>query len=92
MYLYNFLLKEHKFYDRFLINIIILNIISSYKGWRQLKGLPSNGQRTWSNGWSSFKKKNIIKNLRLQWAEKYYGTLPKSDILMAFSAEQTNKL
>ena len=42
------------------INISIMFFNKSYKGFRHLFNLPCNGQRTWSNGKTLNKKKNVL--------------------------------
>ena len=74
------------------LNVIILNFISSYKGYRHLRGLPVNGQRTWSNAWSSYRSNHILRNFKLEVAKKYYGNISYADMKIAFLAEQTNIL
>lgn len=46
--------------DKQLININILFLIRSYKGWRHLFNLPAHGQRTWSNGKTVSRIKSIF--------------------------------
>jgi len=73
-------------------NVILLNSINSYKGYRHLKGLPVNGQRTWSNGWSSYRNNHTLRSFKIELAKKYYGNIAYADIKIAFLAEQTNLL
>ena len=42
-------------------NILRLYFIKSYRGRCHLLGKPVNGQRTWSNGWTSFYKNIYLK-------------------------------
>ena len=43
------------------LNIIRLYLIKSYKGKCHALGKPVNGQRTWSNAWSSYKINKILR-------------------------------
>ena len=52
---------NNTFFDLKRINIIRLYLIKSYKGRCHALGKPVHGQRTWSNGWSSFKNNLILK-------------------------------
>lgn len=76
----------------FKTNIITLHLINSYKGYRHLRGLPVNGQRTWSNGWSSFRSNYTLRFFKLDLSKKFYGNVSYADIKVAFLAEQTNLL
>lgn len=76
----------------FKINVVILHLLKTYKGYRHLQGLPANGQRTWSNSWSSFRSNNTLRNFKLEMAKKFYGNISFTDIKIAFLAEQTNLL
>merc|ERR1712157_259082 len=44
------------------LNIIRKYLIRSYQGYCHSIGKPVRGQRTWSNGWNSFKCNNILRN------------------------------
>ena len=44
------------------INILRKYLIKSYKGYCHFIGKPVRGQRTWSNGWSSFKSNNVLRD------------------------------
>lgn len=70
--------------------VITSYLISSYKGYRHLRGLPVNGQRTWTNGWSSYRTNYTLRNFKLESARKFYGNISYADIKTAFLAEQTN--
>lgn len=74
------------------LNILILNFINSYKGYRHLKGLPVNGQRTWSNAWSTYRNNHVLRSFKIELAKKFYGNISYADIKVAFLAEQTNLL
>ena len=44
------------------LNIIRKFLIKSYSGYCHAIGKPVRGQRTWSNGWNSFKCNNTLRN------------------------------
>lgn len=71
-------------------NIYILDMISSYRGWRHSRGLPVRGQRTWTNAWSSYRSNWVMRNFKILLAKKNYGSLPIKDVKVAFLAEYVN--
>jgi ribosomal protein S13 len=44
------------------LNILRKYLVKSYKGYCHVIGKPVRGQRTWSNGWNSFKCNNFLRN------------------------------
>lgn len=48
------------------LNIVRLYLIKSYKGYCHALGKPVNGQRTWSNSWSSFNNNYILRRFLLK--------------------------
>lgn len=75
---------------RLTFNIYMLDVISSYRGWRHYRGLPVRGQRTWSNAWSSYKSNWIMRNFKLLAARNSYGGVPVKDVKVASIAEHVN--
>lgn len=75
---------------RFLLNLIVLDAITSYRGWRHYKGLPVRGQRTWSNSSTSYRSNAVLRNYKIKMARSFYGNLPTNEISLALSAEQVN--
>lgn len=74
------------------VNILYLDIISVYRGWRHAHGLPTRGQRTWSNA-NTVKRSNLIlRELKLKLAKNYYGNVSLNEINMAYLAESINSL
>ncbi len=49
-------------FDLKRLNILRLYLIQSYKGKCHALGKPVNGQRTWSNAWSSYKNNKDLRN------------------------------
>lgn len=70
--------------------IFFLDLSYSYKGWRHLNGLPCNGQRTWSNAWSSYKSNLWLKSYKFQLAKNYYGKLGGPEHKVAALSEYIN--
>ena len=71
-------------------NIYVLDMITSYRGWRHYRGLPVRGQRTWSNAWSTYKSNWVMRNFKLLLAKKNYGNIPVKDVKVASLAEYVN--
>lgn len=79
-------------YRRFCLNIYMLDLTTSYKGWRHYKGLPVHGQRTWSNAWTAYRANNILRNFKLKNSRKYYMNVPVKEGNVAYLAEYVNYL
>ena len=75
---------------RFLLNLVLLDILTCYRGWRHYKGLPVRGQRTWTNCSTSYRSNTILRNYKIKIAKNFYGNLPTNEISLALSAEQIN--
>ena len=73
-------------------NILYLDFINSYRGYRHLKRLPVRGQRTWTNAWTAFRCNNIISNWKIEIAKKYYGNYSINILNMLFMSEYINYL
>ncbi len=89
---YDMIPYKSSIYRRKSLNIFMLDIITTYRGWRHFRGLPVRGQRTWSNAWSSFKSNWILRNFKLNNAKKFYGNVPMREVKVAHIAEQVNVL
>lgn len=74
------------------LNIYLLDLIHSYRGWRHLKGLPVNGQRTWSNAWTSYKTNTALRELKLIISKRIYGQGFENSLSILFLAEAYNNL
>ena len=101
--IYSVLLKTyHKFilygnltYDlkkRLIINLLFKDMIHHYKIWRQIKGYPVNGQRTWSNGKTATKNNNLLKNFRVKQIILAFGKKRKNKANQLVLGEYINKL
>jgi len=82
--------KRSSYSSKHLINAFILDLITTYKGWRHTRGLPVRGQRTWSNGWNASRLNTIFKDLRIKKGRKMYGNLSSSETYTAQLAEHIN--
>ena len=56
------------------LNIIRLYLTRTYRGWCHALGKPVRGQRTWSNGWSSYKYNKILRKFILETTRKMAST------------------
>jgi ribosomal protein S13 len=88
------LLQPEKSYimNRYRISIYFSDLIQSFKGWRHLVGLPTNGQRTWSNGWTAYKSNLFLREHKSKISKFYYGRNYKADTKISLMAEHRNWL
>lgn len=77
---------------KFLLNIYFLDLLSTYKGWRHLKGLPVRGQRTWTNSITSFNSNIVLKNYKISLLKKVMNTNNMININNYLLLEYTNLL
>jgi len=89
-FLLNIVPKRSSYSSKHLINAYILDLITTYRGWRHTRGLPVRGQRTWSNGWNASRLNTIFKDLRVKKGRKMYGNLSVSETYTAQLAEHIN--
>lgn len=90
-YFFNNIIPEAgSFKNRYFIHIYSQSFMNCYKSWRQLKGLPSNGQRSWSNGWTPTRNNNLLRNFKFRIAKKFLKEIPTQDHSIAYSAELEN--
>lgn len=87
---YNLVPKESSLFNKKTLNIVVLDSISSYRGWCHFRGLPTRGQRTWTNAWSAYKSNGVLRNFKLKVFKKYYGNVPEKEATVAYIAEQLN--
>lgn len=88
--IYTIIPRNHYFRRRLIANLFVLDLINSYRGWRHFKGLPTRGQRTWSNASTAPKCNTLLRNFRVQLAHRCYGNLPLNEVAVAVAAEQIN--
>ena len=77
---------------KYIINIFMLDIINSYRGFRHSVGLPVRGQRTWSNGWSAYRSNLSLRQFKISFSKRMYSSINLSDLNIAYLAEQINNL
>ena len=82
--------KNGCFKDKHLDNIIFLYNIRCYRGWRHIFGLPTKGQRTWSNGNISSSNFNVLKDYMYTVFKEGLSSFHPSEIKNSFSLEQLN--
>ena len=75
-----------------LLNIYFLDLTSTYKGWRHLKGLPARGQRTWTNSITSYNSNVILKNYKISLLKKIMNTNSMLNVNNYILLEYTNLL
>lgn len=88
--IYNVLDPSENIKEEELNNVYILHHITTYRGWRHIRGLPVRGQRTWSNAWSTYKNNYVLRDFRTEEAKLYYISAPIRESVTAFSAEYVN--
>jgi ribosomal protein S13 len=88
--LYNVVPKRSSLKKRCILNLYLLDLITSYRGWRHFKGLPTRGQRTWSNASTASRCNTLLRNYRVKISHRCYGNLPLHEVSIAVAAEQIN--
>ena len=88
--LYSMVPKNRSMQKRTLINIYFLDFINSYRGYRHAFGLPTRGQRSWTNGISVFKSNNILRNYKINIFKKSFGLSLKDNINNIYYLDQIN--
>lgn len=91
-YIYNVIPNNSDIFKKKFFNILILDSLTTYKGWRHFKGLPVRGQRTWTNAWSVYKSNNILRQFKLKNSKSFYNNVPIKESNIAYSAEYVNLL
>lgn len=90
-YCYSIVPKNCSLFNRKLFNIVLLDSVSSYRGWCHFRGVPTRGQRTWTNAWSAYKSNGILRNYKLKVFKKYYGgSIPEKEVTVSYVAETLN--
>ena len=90
-YCYSVVPKNCSIFNRKLFNIVILDTVGSYRGWCHFRGVPTRGQRTWTNAWSAYKSNGVLRNYKLKIYKKYYGgVIPEKEITVSYIAETLN--
>ena len=82
----------HDFKRREVGNILFFDMIGLYKAWRHVRGYPTRGQRTWSNGKSVTKNNTVFRSFRLQQFYTEFGTKKRTSFQILLNAEYNNRL
>ncbi len=77
-------------WTRRVLNVYLLDLFFTYRGWRHFRNLPVHGQRTWSNAKTARNINIFLRSLKIEKATKVYGNLPKSEVYTALMAENVN--
>ncbi len=77
---------------KYTMNIFMLDIINTYRGFRHSVGLPTRGQRTWTNAWSAYRSNVTLRQFKIQYAKRIHTSISLNDINIAYLAEQINNL
>lgn len=90
--LYSIVPKNRSMQKKKLVNIYFLDFINSYRGYRHVFGLPTRGQRTWTNGNSVFKSNTTLRNYKLSIFKKTLPAALRDNVNNAYYLEQINFL
>lgn len=77
---------------RLLVNIYLLELLGTYRGWRHARGLPVRGQRTWSNAWSVYRSNTTLREYKIQVVKRLYGQNFSNEYYVAYLAEEVNNM
>jgi len=88
----NFQFNDKSFKTRNILNIYLLNLLGTYRGWRHSRGLPVRGQRTWSNSWSSYRSNLVLRSFKITISKRIYGSNYSNDCIVAYLAEEVNNM
>lgn len=75
-----------------IFNIFMLDLINTYRGARHAVGLPTRGQRTWSNAWSAYKSNLNLRQFKIKILKRLHTTITINELNIAYLAEQMNNL
>jgi ribosomal protein S13 len=92
IFIYKIIPENGEVFRRKFFNILMLDVLTTYRGWRHFRGLPTRGQRTWTNAWSPYKSNNILRQFRIKNNKYVYGNAPVKESNIAYSAEYVNYL
>lgn len=87
-----FLFTNMSYKTRCLLNIYLLHLLGTYRGWRHSRGLPVRGQRTWSNSWSTYRSNLTLRTYKITISKKIYGTSFSNESFTAYLAEEVNNM
>ena len=84
--------ENKEFKKKMTCNIVILDLVNSYKGVRHSFGLPVRGQRTWTNAWSTYKSNLTLRQFKIKFSKRLYTSITINEMNIAYLAEQMNNL
>ena len=79
-------------FNKYIVNIYLLDLINTYRGFRHSYGLPVRGQRTWSNAWSCYESNTLLRQFKLKILKRVYSTASTQQLNTYYYAEITNSL
>lgn len=91
-FFYSLLPFKKNILNKYTLNIFFLDVINVYRGWRHSRGLPTRGQRTWTNAWSAYKSNLTLRHFKINLLKRLYAQIPISELNIAYAAEQFNLL
>jgi hypothetical protein len=93
---YNILLnivpQDRELRKKVIFNVFMLDLINSYRGLRHSFGLPTRGQRTWTNAWSVYRSNLLLRQFKIKLSKRLYTTITINELNIAYLAEQINSL
>lgn len=75
-----------------IVNIFMLDLINTYRGLRHSLGLPTRGQRTWTNAWSCYRSNLTLRQFKIKIAKRLHTTITLNELNIAYLAETINSL
>lgn len=106
-FLYETFKKHYKFFNKTILtkfpartalhkkhvlNIYMLDLIQSYRGTRHIRGLPSRGQRTWTNAWTAYRLNATLRLFKIKLLKRAYKKITPTQLNTYYMAEQINLL
>ena len=75
-----------------LLNMLLLDLAYTQRAWRLASGLPSHGQRTWSNASTSRRCARDLHRHKVSAASVYFSGVDSSELSLAVRVEQVSML
>jgi len=75
-----------------IFSIFMIDVINSYRGSRHSLGLPTRGQRTWTNAWSSYRSNTTLRQFKISLLKRLHTSITINELNIAYLAEQINNL
>lgn len=84
--------QDRELKKKVVFNVFMLDLINSYRGLRHSFGLPTRGQRTWTNAWSVYRSNLMLRQFKIKLSKRLYTTITINELNIAYLAEQINSL